>query len=39
MPWPPNSTGDVSPDQPPSTNCAYACLKPGGVVTSPVALS
>jgi hypothetical protein len=39
MPCPPNSVGDASPDQPPSTNCAYASLKPGVVVTATVALS
>ena len=34
-PWPPNSAGNCSAFQPPSTNCLYAAMKPLGVVTLP----
>src|SRR3954467_11044066 len=34
-PWPPYSTGDDRPSQPPSVTCLNASLKPFGVVTLP----
>ncbi|MNP56148.1 hypothetical protein D3C76_1508510 [compost metagenome] len=35
-PWPPYAGSAASPCQPPSTYWAKACLKPAGVVTSPL---
>ena len=34
MPCPPHFSGKDRPCQPPATNCSYAALKPGGVVTA-----
>src|SRR5689334_6505026 len=38
MPWPPYAGSHDSAGQPASTNCLYASLNPGGVVTEPSSL-